>query len=343
MFLPSITRARSLYPRRVSDLVLHARSVGTVFDLLGHQENDMTAALGWGLARSAALLAGFVDHLAAGQPVPDDIVIQLQEHGPVDHGFTDIELRSREFHAIVEAKRGWNLPSTDQLHRYADRFRVQGAAIQRFVVLTQNGAQEIVHHRLGGWSPQAPIEVAVLGWSQLVWLAERAGREGLAVERALVAELARYLRGVADMRDTDSNQVWVAALTRKPWDGWPSDLTSVVEVEKHRLYHYPSAASYPKIVPNYVGFRYDGRLQSIHHVDGYEIIHSPQPHVPGAPAIEWDEPVFLLRLGPPMRPDHTVRTGTLYGPGHQWADLDLLLTSSTVREAVDLSKARTGE
>ncbi len=300
----------------------------------------MTAALGWGLARSPALLEGFIDRLVPGQPVPEDLLIQLQEHGPEDRGFTDIDLRCPAFHAIVEAKRGWNLPSPEQLQRYVGRLEAERAAVQRIVVLTQNGAQEIVRHRLRGWTIHPPITLSAVGWSDVVELAERARHGGSTIERALATELASYLRGVADMRDTESNRVWVVALTRKPWDGWPSDLTSVVEVEKHRLYHYPSSAGYPKIVPNYIGFRYDGRLRSVHHVDAYEVVHSPRPHVPGAPAIEWDEPVFMLRLGPPIRPDHEVRAGRLYGPGHQWADLDLLLTASTVREAVDQSRSR---
>jgi hypothetical protein len=62
-----------------------------------------------------------------------------------------------------------------------------------------------------------------------------------------------------------------------------------------------------------------------------------------APAIEWDGPTFLVRLGPPMRPDHEVTTGKLYGPAHHWADLDLLLTAATVREAVDQSLSRRGD
>ncbi len=42
----------------VAELVLHARPVETVFDLLGRDENDMTAALSWALSRSSRLLRG---------------------------------------------------------------------------------------------------------------------------------------------------------------------------------------------------------------------------------------------------------------------------------------------
>ena len=97
------------YPRLVPDLILHARSIQTVFDLLGHDENDMTAALGWGLARNAALFRGFVARVAIDSDVPE-VVVELQTHNEADRGFTDIELRCPELHIIVEAKRGWSLP-----------------------------------------------------------------------------------------------------------------------------------------------------------------------------------------------------------------------------------------
>src|ERR1700690_424845 len=103
------------YPRRVPDLILYARNIPTVFDLLGHDENDMTRALGWGLARNAALLHGFVAKVATNAEVTNDLVGELQMHDETDRGFTDIELRSPGLHVIVEAKRGWSLPAEAQL------------------------------------------------------------------------------------------------------------------------------------------------------------------------------------------------------------------------------------
>lgn len=43
---------------------MHDRPVGSVSDLLGRDENDMSASLGWGLADSSALLGRFVDRVA---------------------------------------------------------------------------------------------------------------------------------------------------------------------------------------------------------------------------------------------------------------------------------------
>jgi len=102
-----------------------------------------------------------------------------------------------------------------------------------------------------------------------------------------------------------------------------------------------SVLSYRKIVPNYMGFRYDGVLQSIHHVDSYKIIDSPFGHVPGAPDLPWEAPVNLLHLGPPIRPDHRVPTGKGIWPSAPMVvDIDLLLTSATITEARAATKAR---
>lgn len=323
------------------ELVLHDRPIVTVFDLLGRDENDMTASLGWGLAHNPALLQRFVDHIAPGVILSEPPAIELRKHGQADGGFTDIELTSPELHVIIEAKRGWDPPSETQLHRYEARFAQTSAQTKRFVVLTQNGAEMVVRHRLGAWAPGQSITLAVVGWSDLVTMASSAAREGPLVERHLAAELSAYLRGVADMRDTNTNEVHVVALTRRVWDGWPADLSPVDEVEKFRVYHYPTVGNYRKIVPNYMGFRYDGAPQSIHHVDSYEIIDTPFGHVPGAPDLRWDAPANLLHLGPPIRPNHRVPTGKGIWPSAPMVvDIDLLLTAATITEARAATKAR---
>ena len=328
--------------RLIAPLVLHARPVETFFDLLGRDENDMTAALGWALSRSRAMLGEFVITVAPGAAAADPVIVELQRHDATDGGFTDVEVRASDLHVIVEAKRGWALPSDGQLRRYEARFAAFDAATQAFVVLTQNGVAAVVGRRLSDWTPPEPISVVVLGWADLVRQARRASRHGSPIERYVAGELAGYLRGVADMRDTNSNSVHVVSLTRKVWAGWPPDLSPVDEVERHRIYHYPTrGGNYPKVVPNYMGFRYDGKLQSIHHVDDYEVVDSPFGLFPGAPDLRWDEPAYFLRLGPPFGPNHEVRTGPgIFRAAPLTADLDLLLTCSTISEARDATRAR---
>ena len=211
----------------MAELILHARPVETVFDLLGHDENDMTAALGWALARSPALLRAFVGHVAPGAEVGEPVTVELQRHDAADGGYTDLELKTSDLHVIVEAKRGWALPSDGQLRRYEARFADFAAATQAFVVLTQNGVGAIVSRRLSGWSHPESIALVVLGWSDLVRQARGASRQRGPVERHLAEEFAGYLRGVADMRDTNTNAVHVVSSRgRYGRDGRPTSARS---------------------------------------------------------------------------------------------------------------------
>jgi len=160
-------------------------------------------------------------------------------------------------------------------------------------------------------APTADLVLAypryVLGWGDVVELTERPARAGPLAERRLLRELANYLRGVADMRDTDSNRVFVVALGNRMEADWP--MNNIQIVEDYDRYFFPaSGKNWPKVPPNYVAFRYWGRLQSIRHVDGYLIRHRHEPPPPGVPSVEWD-PHFVLSLGPAIRPDHEVPTG----------------------------------
>jgi hypothetical protein len=106
----------------MAELVLHARPVETVFDLLGHDKNDITAALAWSLTRSASLLRRFVGHVVGDAVVTEPVTVELQRHEVADGGFTDIEVRAPDLHLMVEAKRGWAPPSRGQLRRYEALF-----------------------------------------------------------------------------------------------------------------------------------------------------------------------------------------------------------------------------
>ena len=322
----------------MTTLLVHDREVETYFDLLGRDENDMTAALGWSLARSPQLLRAVVGKVTDASFDPDEARIRLQTHH-AEGGFTDIEVEVPDaLHLIFEAKRGWNLPSHEQLALYARRFAPDLAGItQGIIVLTQWGAESMVERQLGAWD--LPYPRTVVGWSDVVQLVDQVRRRGPLAERRLLEELGRYLRAVADMRDIDSNRVFVVSLSRGRIEGWPMDLISVVE--DHGKYFFPATGKrWPKVPPNYMGFRYFGQLQSIRHVESYTIDTDIGRHFPGAPSREGD-PHFVLSLGPPIRPGHRVANGPgVVQASWAWADIDLLLTAESITEARDLSKQR---
>lgn len=319
----------------MSELIVRGRPAATVFDLLGRRENDMTFALGWGLAASDELMRSFLIRVDADVSA-DDVVIRLQEFSGAG-GFTDIELSAPgQTHVIVEAKRGWDPPSEGQLALYERRLTESDASRKALVILTQWGAKSYLTSEVAARDFDFPR--FVIGWGDVARDARAAARTGTRSDRPVLKQLADYLEAVADMRDTDSNRVFVVSL-----DGRNDDvaLDYITIVEKYGRYFFPATGKrWPKYPPNYIAFRYYGRLQSIHHVDSYEIATDISQFFAGSPPTSW-APHYVLELGPPIRPSTEVRTGTgIHRNMWVWADIDLLLTSSTITDAHRLSNAR---
>src|SRR3954463_8701454 len=103
------------------ELRLHSQPVRTVFDLLGHKEDDITYSVGWGLSQSEAFAQSLLAEVFDGD-VGDITAVRLQET-VVGAGRTDIEIESERAHLIVEAKRGWTVPTETQLRTYAERLQ----------------------------------------------------------------------------------------------------------------------------------------------------------------------------------------------------------------------------
>src|SRR5579862_2078421 len=101
----------------MAQLYLHDSEIKTAFDLLGHNENDITYSLGWGLSQSDTFLSHFLKDVLPRQDTGDATSIHLQKHGNKHGGYTDIEIETPLAHLIIEAKRWWNLPTQDQLKK----------------------------------------------------------------------------------------------------------------------------------------------------------------------------------------------------------------------------------
>lgn len=91
----------------IAPLTRHGRPVASVFDLLGRRENDLTAALGFTLNRSPALLSALAELLKRGVAGPVGVSMEVAD----ELGRTDLELRAPGHLFVVEAKQGWDLPS----------------------------------------------------------------------------------------------------------------------------------------------------------------------------------------------------------------------------------------
>ena len=84
------------------------------------------------------------------------------------------------------------------------------------------------------------------------------------------------------MERQTNNNVYVVALSQNPM---VTDHTHtwIDVVEKDKCYFHPvgnGSNSWPPQPPNYMGFRYRGRLQSVHHIDSFNIVEDLSTHNP---------------------------------------------------------------
>ena len=319
------------------ELFLHKRRVESIFHLLGEHENHITYSVAWGLAQSPSFLHGFLKSAAGVTTDGENVVIRLQQHEK-NGGITDIEIEDPGgFFIIVEAKRGWNLPSRQQLATYADRpsFVKSNALVKRILVLT-GCSHEYALLNLEAREVRG-MEILPISWKQMAEFASDAMGWSSHAEKRLLRELLIYLRGVMTMQNTDSNWVYVGSLASGTPEGWAISWIDIVR-KKSRYFH-PVGGTWPKEPPNYIAFRYHGKLQSVHHIESWEIFTDPRDKFSEIPSKDWG-PYFLYRLGPAFCPKKEVKTGEIRWNRRVKCMLDTLFTSDTISAAVDISKRR---
>lgn len=317
---------------RMADLTLHGRTVRTVFDLLGKKENDLTYSLGWGFAQSNSLVKRLLADVFPDETVGDVQAVRLQEFTP-GSGFTDIELEADRLAMVLEAKVGWSLPGIEQLEKYASR--LGEAEISGILVVSECTPEFAAPPRLP--VEVAGISVAYRSWPQVVRLVESCNPAAHA-ERRVLRELGTYLRGLMTMQNHISNLVYVVSLGKNV-TSWSAPYTPIEIVTDKDRYFCPVGNGYPKEPPNYLGFRWAGKLQQIRHVDGYHVFTNPRDVMPELASQEWDRH-WLFALGEPIVPPNPVRTGNLYRAQRVEAAIDLLLTCETIRQARDKTQER---
>jgi len=323
----------------VAELTLHSRPVGTVFDLLGSKEDDITYSVGWGLAQSESFTHAVLGEAFGDAEQGEITAIRLQESAP-STGRTDVEIETERLHLIVEAKRGWNLPLTAQLQQYADRLNARDERDGRIAVVAECAPYYPPVKELP--NPIDGVPVSYVPWQRIAELASSTTTASRShAEKRLLAELTTYLKGLMTMQNVTSNLVFVVVLGQDPLR-WSSLTFKDTVVERGFYYHPVGRRGWPHSPPNYVGFRFDGRLQQIRHVDHYKVITRPHEHIPEIiPDADWsDEPHFLYTLGPPIVPPRPVLNGKIWPNARVECALDLLLTCETIQEARDKTHER---
>lgn len=320
-------------------MVLMVRGIqpSSVFRLNGADENSASFALGWVLEQSLNFRDVFTKAVFGATLDVADVVITLQKHG-ADRGFTDVEIQAgQRFHAILEAKRWWNVPAIKQLERYQSRLVAGGAKRQRLVSVSAadvKQAQRQLPNDIGG------VQVTHISWGDLQRLAKKSRAQASGFEEKLwLRDFIQHLQEFVIMDRLTDNKVFVVSLGRQPMVKGKKH-TWIDVVERDGCYFHPVGNGWPVQPPNYIGFRYNGKLQSVHHIDSFEIVVNLAKHNPLWPKSTSDR--FVYRLGPPMRPPSEVKTGKLYMNGRVWCAIDTLLSGAfpTISDARDETKRR---
>ncbi len=321
-------------------LIIRGSQPSSVFRLNGADENSASFALGWVLEQSTNFREVFTK-AAFGEAVDvADAVIALQKNG-ADGGFTDVEIQAgQRFHAILEAKRWWNVVGLEQLKRYQSRLSKAGAKLQRLVSVSAADvtyAQRRLPRDVGG------VKVTHLSWGDIQRLAKKAHALASGFEEKLwLRQFIQHLQEFVIMDRLTNNMVFVVSLGREPKvDGQTHTWIDVVE--KDSCYFHPVGNGWPVQPPNYIGFRYHGKLQSVHHIDSFAIVVNLAEYNPLWLTTDSDH--FVYRLGPPMRPPSEVRTGNIYRNGRVFCAIDTLLSGAfpTISDALNEAKRRLNE
>lgn len=318
----------------MADIYLHGRQIESIFELLGDKENDITYSIGWAFANSPAFLDAFIKKVLPKASTIDEAVVLLQD-SKRGSGRTDIEIRGGTFHIIIEAKRGWSLPNDRQLNLYATRLKRDNDQ-QNIIVAMSECSQEYSSLHLPKNIQDVPVKI--FSWKDIASLTKTV-KNASYTEKWLLEQLRIYLRRIVNMQKQESNMVYVVSLSsEKPGN---STLSYLDIVKKKKLYFHPVGPKngWPSAPHNYIGFRYDGKLQSIHHIESWKIIDDVHASIPEIDSRGWG-PHFLYSLGPAIIPEKEVRTGNIFRSGRKKVMLDLLLTSSTIYEAAILTKKR---
>lgn len=321
----------------MTKLFLHSREMKSVFQLLGEHENDISYSVAWGLAKCPSFLKIFLQSVLHWQGDIDEVEIRLQEYEK-GKGFTDIEIELvQKFHLIIEAKRGWNLPDNVQLQKYANRtsFTQNPCPDKRLIVLSEcskDYAEHRVPNQVNGFS------VEILSWKDVYRFSKLAYASGTHAEKRLLQELNVYLGSLMTVQKQDSNMVYVVSIGSGSPKGWTISWKDII-TKKMKYFHPLGGNGWVKEPPNYIAFRYDGKLQSIHHIENYEVATNMSKLFSEAKDEEW-EPHFVYHLGKPFAPNEAVETGNIYPNGRVWCMLDTLFTCSTISGARDLTKSR---
>lgn len=324
----------------MSNFRLHGRDVSNIFQLMGYQEDDISCSTAWVLGKCEAMLKLLIKDICGTDNFSkEDVRICVQEYEK-NSGITDIEIRDdKEFFIILEAKCGWNLPTEGQLLKYSKRESfLKSVAKNKMIITLSECSKDYAEHYLDiKVANGTPIKH--ISWKDIYGYAEAAYSNASNTEKKLLRELQLYLRGLMTMQNVMSNEVFVVSLGSGNPDNCEISLIDMVRT-KNKYFHPMGKNGWPAEPPNYIAFRYNGKLQSIHHIEGYAVTTNLHSEIVEMPDQDSDCAYFVYNLGQAIIPSKEIKTGKIWGNGRVRCHLDTLLTCDTISDARDLSKMR---
>ena len=322
------------------NLISYGNKIDTIFQLFGTDENAITQSLSWVLSRCPEFNKCILNKVFSDIDFADEYVVYYQNYTS-DNGITDIEITDNEnYHIIIEAKRGWNLPQLQQLEKYSERRDFVKRNIANKIILTMSEcsaeyAENNLPKEING------ITVTHMSWRDVFDCAKIAKKNSDNAGKKMLDELCRYLEGVIGMQNYLSNEVYCVSLSRAKVSE-NSSLRWLDIVTKYGKYFCPQGNGWLVEPPNYIAFRYDGSVQSIHHIESYVITKNIHKYISEYPDFQEKIPHFVFTLGEAIIPSKCVKSGATIRARRVWAMIDLLLTCDSVDEAVKKTKERKG-
>lgn len=310
--------------------------VESIFGLHGRDENDLSAAFAFALSASRVFVTEVVKDLEPSL-LNGDPTIHIQT-GRHRLGITDVEVHFKDAGLLVfEAKKGSDYPKLSQLSKYATMCLESSLPVYRLIALTS--VDEAVAPLPPEWHSLG-VPITARSWKWVRRLARRSRRTEKTTEaRFVLGQLIRFLEGFVGLERAYSNMVYVVSLGNGTPENWPIGWIEIVE--RFSRYFYPFGSKVWPPPPNYLAFRYKGLLQSIHHVEAFDVVPDLRRHFPGTDrGPDWGQN-YLFTLGPAIRPSRQIRLGPrIHRSARVWCMLDALLTSDTITDALRVTEDR---
>jgi hypothetical protein len=305
-------------------LTHYGRITGSVFDLLGRGEVDLTAAVGWTLSASPTLMARLLELLDLEGP-PEAVAVSLESAD--EAGRTDIELTSPTWKVVIEAKQGWLLPDEIQLRKYVGRF-----AGFEGLLLTMSDSSV-------AWASHFPAEIDGVPvrhepWDSIRALLRDARSAARPRERLWLEELESYMGTVTSMRPADDQWTYCVVVSDALFGG--VSFRDYITRQRRYFHPYGGRNGWPKRPPNLLAFRWGGRVRQVNRVEAFDIRADLREIWPEMTPDEASEPHIVYRLGPDI-PIPEISTNGTYASARVWCLLDQLLTQQTLKAAKDMS------